>query len=115
MNQHQNPTSTRSVQSSAGGPLNAARIMTVSSEVLMRQLFLVLSVLLLLAFQSAAQQPSGTQTEAQAAPRFLRSEVMIPMQDGTHLQTAIFRPLEQHEPLPILLQRTPYGVPEDEK
>src|SRR5690242_18100370 len=80
----------------------------------MRPLF-VLSAVLLLSFPSAAQQPSVAAAEPQPAPRFSRSEVMIPMQDGTHLQTAIFRPLEQHEPLPILLQRTPYGVPEDEK
>ena len=37
---------------------------------------------------------------------------MIPMRDGVHLQTVILTPVKQKEPLPILLQRTPYGVPE---
>ncbi len=36
---------------------------------------------------------------------------MIPMRDGVHLQTAILTPLNQSAPLPILLERTPYGVP----
>jgi putative CocE/NonD family hydrolase len=38
-------------------------------------------------------------------------EVMIPMRDGIHLQTVILTPLDQRAPLPILMTRTPYGVP----
>ncbi len=45
---------------------------------------------------------------------FVRQEVMIPMRDGVRLQTVIFTPKEARQPLPILLRRTPYGVPEDE-
>ncbi|MBV8052972.1 MAG: CocE/NonD family hydrolase, partial [Acidobacteriaceae bacterium] len=45
-------------------------------------------------------------------PKFNRNEIMVPMRDGVHLQTAIFTPVDQHGPLPILLLRTPYGVPE---
>jgi len=37
---------------------------------------------------------------------------MIPVRDGVHLQTAILTPVGQSEPLPILFQRTPYGVPD---
>jgi putative CocE/NonD family hydrolase len=44
-------------------------------------------------------------------PVFRYQEVMIPMRDGIHLQTAILTPLDQKVPLPILLSRTPYGVP----
>jgi uncharacterized protein len=40
---------------------------------------------------------------------------MIPMRDGVRLQSVIFRPKHESGPLPILLRRTPYGVPEDEK
>ena len=36
---------------------------------------------------------------------------MIPMRDGIHLQTAILTPLDQKAALPILLSRTPYGIP----
>jgi len=55
----------------------------------------------------AAQAP-----QPQAGARFNYTEVMVPVRDGVHLQTAIFTPTDQHEPLPILLLRTPYGVPD---
>lgn len=42
--------------------------------------------------------------------QYNRQEVMIPMRDGVHLHTVIFTPKKQSEPLPILLDRTPYGV-----
>ena len=35
----------------------------------------------------------------------------MPMRDGVHLQTVILIPLAKSGPLPILLERTPYGVP----
>jgi putative CocE/NonD family hydrolase len=53
---------------------------------------------------SSAQQPA-------TSALFTIEEVMIPMRDGAHLQTAIMRPVGRHEALPILLRRTPYGVP----
>ena len=53
--------------------------------------------------QEAAQNP--------AKPLFNFQEVMIPVRDGVHLQTVILTPVEQQGPLPILLRRTPYGVP----
>src|SRR5687767_3918644 len=37
-------------------------------------------------------------------------EVMIPMRDGTRLFTQIYRPEKVSGPLPIVFQRTPYGV-----
>jgi uncharacterized protein len=39
-------------------------------------------------------------------------EVMIPMRDGVKLQTVILTPAKQSEPLPVMLERTPYGVPD---
>ncbi|MDR3506612.1 MAG: CocE/NonD family hydrolase [Caulobacteraceae bacterium] len=39
-------------------------------------------------------------------------QVMIPMRDGARLQTVIMAPADQTVPLPILLRRTPYGVPD---
>jgi uncharacterized protein len=64
---------------------------------------LSLSVLasLLLAGSVPAQQPLYT-----------LQEVMIPVRDGVHLQTAILTPVNQTGPLPILFRRTPYGVPD---
>jgi len=40
-------------------------------------------------------------------------EVMIPMRDGVRLQTVILTPKQASGSLPLLLQRTPYGVPEN--
>ncbi|HET9305312.1 MAG TPA: CocE/NonD family hydrolase [Candidatus Sulfotelmatobacter sp.] len=62
----------------------------------------------LLAISAAAQQ----QLEPAPKPVFKLQEVMIPVRDGVHLQTAILTPLDQKGPLPILFRRTPYGVPE---
>jgi uncharacterized protein len=68
-------------------------------------LFLLIAILCIFV---AARQTQPTP----AAPKFNHKEVMVPMRDGIRLQTAIFIPADQREPLPILLLRTPYGVPE---
>ena len=39
-----------------------------------------------------------------------RTDTVIPMRDGTRLHTVILAPAERRGPLPVLLQRTPYGV-----
>ncbi len=41
---------------------------------------------------------------------YRRSEAMIPMRDGVKLHAVILRPADIAAPLPILLERTPYGV-----
>ena len=41
---------------------------------------------------------------------FEKRETMIPMRDGARLHTLIFTPANQAEALPILFNRTPYGV-----
>ena len=43
---------------------------------------------------------------------YRRSEVMIPMRDGVKLHAVILEPADISTPLPILMQRTPYGVDE---
>jgi len=64
----------------------------------------------------AAAPPAWTQaaatsgTAAKVASVWRVQEVMIPMRDGVHLQTVIIRRSDQTGPLPILLERTPYGV-----
>ena len=69
-----------------------------------------LSLILLLVTISAGAQQTSTQTPSK--PVFTLQEVMIPVRDGVHLQTAILTPVGQQGPLPILFRRTPYGVPE---
>ena len=66
----------------------------------------------LLAF--AAPIALGAQTPPPAAAAvspFGFEEVMVPMRDGARLQTVVMRPVDKTGPLPILLIRTPYGVP----
>jgi putative CocE/NonD family hydrolase len=41
---------------------------------------------------------------------YQRSEAMIPMRDGVKLHAVILKPADIPGPLPILMQRTPYGV-----
>jgi putative CocE/NonD family hydrolase len=41
---------------------------------------------------------------------YSRKEVMIPMRDGVKLHAVILRPTDTKDPLPFLMQRTPYGV-----
>jgi uncharacterized protein len=70
---------------------------------------IMFSVLILLASFSAFAQENQ---QAPPKPIFKFEEVMIPVRDGVHLQTAILTPVDQHGPLPILFRRTPYGVPD---
>ena len=57
-----------------------------------------------------AQQPAPSPAAQPDSP-FTFEEVMVPMRDGAKLQTVIMRPKDKTGPLPILMQRTPYGVP----
>ena len=41
---------------------------------------------------------------------YKKSVVMIPMRDGTKLNTVIFSPVNTSRPVPVLIQRTPYGA-----
>jgi putative CocE/NonD family hydrolase len=41
---------------------------------------------------------------------YVSSEEMIPMRDGVKLRAVILRPTDITTPLPILMERTPYGV-----
>ena len=73
-----------------------------------------LSVALLVAASLAARQ---AHTESQnAATAYLRAhytkqELRIPMRDGVLLFTAVYAPKDTSKTHPILLTRTPYGVP----
>jgi len=73
-------------------------------------LHLCFALLALLPVASAAQE--AVPAPQPAKPFFRFQEVMIPVRDGVHLQTVILTPIDQHGPLPILIRRTPYGVPD---
>jgi putative CocE/NonD family hydrolase len=55
-------------------------------------------------------QTAPAASVAEQSP-YLFEEVMVPMRDGARMQTVVIRPRTQSGPLPILFQRTPYGVP----
>jgi uncharacterized protein len=46
---------------------------------------------------------------------YVRTEAMIPMRDGIKLHVVILKPSDIAMPLPILLERTPYGVDDDSR
>jgi putative CocE/NonD family hydrolase len=46
---------------------------------------------------------------------FDKTDVMIPTRDGTKLHTEIYAPKNSTEPHPIIIERTPYGLADDEK
>jgi putative CocE/NonD family hydrolase len=46
---------------------------------------------------------------------FDKREVMIPVRDGVKLHTEIYKPKDANKPLPILLDRTPYGISAPDK
>src|SRR5208282_5887545 len=46
---------------------------------------------------------------------FDKTEVMIPMRDGVKLHTEFYTPKNATAPLPILMNRTPYGISASDK
>jgi putative CocE/NonD family hydrolase len=58
---------------------------------------------------------AGQQTPVDYAELFQKSEVTIPMRDGVKLHTEIYAPKNASEALPILLERTPYGISNPDK
>src|ERR1700722_7527516 len=70
------------------------------------------TLMILLSAVAAGQSPSGVPAKPAPRPLYTYRAEMVPMRDGVHLQTVIMVPLDARGPLPILLGRTPYGVPE---
>src|SRR4051794_6026620 len=61
--------------------------------------------LVFLAVASAAAQRSDS-----VAARYAKSELRIPMRDGTQLFTAVYQPRDTSRRYPIMITRTPYSV-----
>ena len=75
-----------------------------------RHSILLVAVTFLLASPAAAQQ--DRQDYAKLSEK---TEVMIAARDGIKLHTEIYSPKNAPEPLPIIFERTPYGLTDDEK
>jgi putative CocE/NonD family hydrolase len=59
--------------------------------------------------ESTASRINGPPQHNHFRP-YSREEVMVPMRDGVRLHAVILRPTDTNQPLPFLIQRTPYGV-----
>ena len=68
----------------------------------------VIGSLLIVVFLYASSSHSQSNTDL--GELFNKEEVFIPMRDGVRLHTILFVPKNAQQPLPILLQRTPYGI-----
>src|SRR6266481_1950249 len=74
-------------------------------------LALVIAALVLVPLFGAAQQLQRPDLSA----LFNKTEVMIPMRDGVKLHTEFYTPKNATTPLPILMNRTPYGISSPDK
>ena len=72
-------------------------------------LVIAAGVLVAPSFRAAQQMPMDY------AQRFEKREVMIAMRDGVQLHTEIYSPKDAGEALPILMNRTPYGIANPDK
>ena len=50
------------------------------------------------------------QAQTNFVARYKKTSAMIPMRDGIKLYTVILSPVDAKQPLPVLIQRTPYGA-----
>jgi putative CocE/NonD family hydrolase len=71
---------------------------------LVRRLIAAILILLPWSEASAHQQSPGPVLD------FSKTEVMIAMRDGVHLNTAVYAPKAATTALPFILLRTPYGI-----
>ena len=70
-----------------------------------------LVIVLLFALTGRAQAPNPPDYSL----LFDKSDVMIAARDGVKLHTEIYTPKNSTEPHPIIIERTPYGIADDEK
>ena len=69
---------------------------------------LAVSVSLPLARRADAQQQEDT---SYARTHYNKAEYMVPMRDGVKLYTIVYTPKDTTAAVPIMLLRTPYGIP----
>ena len=77
-----------------------------------RSLVVALALPALLALAAGHPVVARQNPAAQALAGFDVRDVMIPARDGVRLHTKIFIPKDARDPLPFILERTPYGVDE---
>jgi putative CocE/NonD family hydrolase len=65
---------------------------------------------IVLALAAAVFPIAAPQQTDSIVDRYSSRDVMIPARDGVRLHAKIFTPNGEHGPLPVVMQRTPYGV-----
>ena len=53
---------------------------------------------------------AATTSDAQVEARYAKTEVRVPMRDGTQLFTVVYAPRDTTRRYPIMMTRTPYSV-----
>ena len=77
----------------------------------MRKLLALVAITSVVVVAPAARQPpAAPSTSSGQAATLIRAEHMIAMRDGVRLYTQVYTPKDQTGPLPIIFNRTPYGV-----
>ncbi|HYL62586.1 MAG TPA: CocE/NonD family hydrolase [Candidatus Methylomirabilis sp.] len=71
----------------------------------------LLAILLVFLLSGHAQAPNPPDYSL----LFNKTDAMIPARDGVKLHTEIYTPKDAKEPLPFLIERTPYGLGDDAK
>lgn len=79
---------------------------TIRVGVILAAIFLLLSVV-------AAQDQKPARPDL--SKFFTKQEVMISMRDGVKLHTEIYAPRDAKEPLPVFMERSPYGISAPDK
>jgi putative CocE/NonD family hydrolase len=65
---------------------------------------------IIILFLFSAPLHAQTQQPTDPPKGFDKIEQMVPMRDGVKLHTIVYAPKSHHDPLPILFNRTPYGI-----
>src|SRR5882724_930789 len=75
-----------------------------------RVTYLVGAASLVMTFVAAMPATAQEAKRADLAALFDKREAMIAVRDGVKLHTEVYTPKNAKEPLPILFERTPYGI-----
>ena len=66
---------------------------------------------LLFATPALAQRDGGQPDSLYSREHYDKAEYMVPMRDGVKLYTIVYTPKDTSQAVPIMLLRTPYGIP----
>src|SRR5689334_6831749 len=77
----------------------------------MRRLLSLCAVLAFVSSPARAQRDGGQPDSLYSREHYSKAEYMVPMRDGVKLYTIVYTPKDTTQAVPIMLLRTPYGIP----